>query len=202
MGPDSRSRSCCHTWMQQRQVWFPSEVTDDPILSLVSPEGEPFRHAEERRIMYVEMTRARSTVTLLASEAEPSCFVRELVSDSEYGLATSTGSMPGHVPCSDCGGRLLPVPARDGRVWYRCEHSLMCSNYMPSCSHCGIGMPMFRGLRGASNAHIVGPITISARNARMAGLWRNTGVTETFSAASATRTAQERHQWRKSERAR
>lgn len=120
---------------------FPSEITDDPILSLVSPEGEPFQHAEERRIMYVAMTRARSTVTLLASEVEPSCFVRELVSEPEYGLATSTGSMLSHVPCSECGGRLLPVPARDGRVWYRCEHNLMCSNYMPACSTCGTGMP-------------------------------------------------------------
>jgi len=127
---------------------FPSEITDDPILSLVSPEGEPFQHAEERRIMYVAMTRARSTVTLLASEAEPSCFVRELVSDTEYGLTTSTGSMAGHVPCSECGGRLLPAPARDGRVWYRCEHSLMCSNYMPACSHCGIGMPAASGPSG------------------------------------------------------
>ena len=127
---------------------LPSEVTDDPILSLVSPEGEPFQHAEERRIMYVAMTRARSTVTLLASEAEPSCFVRELVSETEYGLATSTGSIAGHVPCSECGGRLLPVPARDGRVWYRCEHSLMCSNYMPACSHCGIGMPTVSGTSG------------------------------------------------------
>ncbi|EAQ47320.1 helicase IV [Roseobacter sp. MED193] len=127
---------------------FPSEITDDPILSLVSPEGEPFQHAEERRIMYVAMTRARTTVTLLASEAEPSCFVRELVSDTEYGLATSTGSMAGHVPCSECGGRLLPVPARDGRVWYRCEHNLMCRNYMPACSQCGIGIPTVSGASG------------------------------------------------------
>jgi DNA helicase-4 len=127
---------------------FPSEITDDPILSLVSPEGEPFHHAEERRIMYVAMTRARSTVTLLASEAEPSCFVRELVSDTEYGLATSTGSTPSHVPCSECGGRLLAVPARDGRIWYRCEHSLMCSNFIPACSHCGIGMPTVSGRSG------------------------------------------------------
>lgn len=127
---------------------FPSEITDDPILSLVSPEGEPFQHAEERRIMYVAMTRARSTVTLLASEAEPSCFVRELVAETVYGLATSTGSMAAHVPCSEWGGRLLPVPARDGRVWYRCEHSLMCSNYMPACSQCGIGIPTVSGTSG------------------------------------------------------
>lgn len=64
-----------------------------------------------------------------------------MVSDTEYGLATSTGSMAGHIPCRECGGRLLPAPARDGRVWYRCEHSLMCSNYLPACNHCGIGMP-------------------------------------------------------------
>lgn len=127
---------------------FPSEVTDDSILSLVSPEGEPFQHAEERRIMYVAMTRARSTVTLLASEAEPSCFVRELVSDPGYGLATSTGSMPIHVPCNECGGRLLPVPARSGRVWYRCEHNLMCRNCMPACNTCGIGMPTASKVRG------------------------------------------------------
>jgi DNA helicase-4 len=120
---------------------FPSEITDDPILNLVSPEGEPFPNAEERRIMYVAMTRARWTVTLLASEAEPSSFVRELVADPEYGLAIATGSMPVHVPCSECGGRLLPVPARDGRIWYRCEHNLMCSNFMPACSACGVGMP-------------------------------------------------------------
>jgi DNA helicase-4 len=127
---------------------FPSEITDDPILSLVSPEGERFQHAEERRIMYVAMTRARSTVTLLASEAEPSCFVREMVSDQEYGLANLTGSMTSHVTCGDCGGRLLPVPARDGRVWYRCEHTLMCRNYMPACRDCGIGIPIATKTKG------------------------------------------------------
>lgn len=120
---------------------FPSEITDDPILSLVSPEGEPFVNAEERRILYVAMTRARWTVTLLASESEPSSFVRELVADPEYGLAITSGSMPEHVPCGECGGRLLPVSARDGKMWYRCEHNLMCSNYMPACSSCGVGRP-------------------------------------------------------------
>lgn len=120
---------------------FPSGVSDDPILTLVSPEDEPFPNAEERRIMYVALTRARQTVTLLASETEPSAFVRELVADPEYGLAINSGSMPEHVPCSDCGGRLLPVPARDGKVWYRCEHRLMCNNFVPACNGCGIGIP-------------------------------------------------------------
>lgn len=46
---------------------FPSEIVDDPLLTLVSPEEEMFENAEERRVMYVAMTRARFTLTLLAS---------------------------------------------------------------------------------------------------------------------------------------
>lgn len=50
---------------------FPSEIVDDPLLSLVSPEEEAFQNAEERRVMYVAMTRARHTLTILASNARP-----------------------------------------------------------------------------------------------------------------------------------
>ena len=57
---------------------FPSEIVDDPLLYLVSPEDEAFPNAEERRVMYVAMTRARHTLTILASNARPSSFVTEL----------------------------------------------------------------------------------------------------------------------------
>jgi Superfamily I DNA and RNA helicases len=57
---------------------FPSEIVDDPLLSLVSPEEEAFQNAEERRVMYVAMTRARHTLVILASNARPSAFVTEL----------------------------------------------------------------------------------------------------------------------------
>jgi DNA helicase-4 len=61
-------------------------VHNDPLLSLVSPEAEPYANAEERRVMYVAMTRARRTVTILASEARPSVFVEELVKEPEFGV--------------------------------------------------------------------------------------------------------------------
>lgn len=120
---------------------FPSEITDDPLLSLVSPEAEPFENAEERRVMYVAMTRARSTLTILASEARPSAFVRELLKDPAYGLApaVTTDARPG--TCGDCGGRLLPVTSQNGRVWYRCEHVRLCGKMLPACPSCGIGLP-------------------------------------------------------------
>ena len=63
---------------------FPSEIVDDPLLGLVSPEEEAFPNAEERRVMYVAMTRARHTLTIFASDARPSSFVTELSNDPAY----------------------------------------------------------------------------------------------------------------------
>lgn len=58
---------------------FPSEIVDDPLLGLVMPAPEAFRHAEERRLFYVAMTRARHRVYLLASRMNSSGFVREIM---------------------------------------------------------------------------------------------------------------------------
>ena len=38
---------------------FPSEISDDPLLDLVIPEKETFPYAEERRLLYVALTRAK-----------------------------------------------------------------------------------------------------------------------------------------------
>ncbi len=117
---------------------FPSEIVDDPLLGLVSPDEEAFQNAEERRVMYVAMTRARHTLTIFASNARPSSFVTEIVKDPEYGLGQATGTdQDDH----ECGGRLLGVRGQDGRVWYRCEHAQHCGNLLPACSECGVDLP-------------------------------------------------------------
>lgn len=95
---------------------FPSETVDDPLLSLVSPEIEPFENAEERRVMYVAMTRARRTLTILASEARPSAFVTELMRDPAYGVAGRNDATERTHVCGECGGRLLFMPSQDGRA--------------------------------------------------------------------------------------
>jgi DNA helicase-4 len=123
---------------------FPSEIVDDPLLALVSPEEELFENAEERRVMYVAMTRARHTLTILASNSRPSSFVTELNKDPEYGIVTGAGGGQTAHECGECGGRLLDVQGQDGRTWYRCEHVQHCGNLLPACSSCGVGLPRHR----------------------------------------------------------
>ena len=132
------------------RVGFPSEIVDDPLLGLVSPDEETFQNAEERRVMYVAMTRARRTLTIVASNARPSAFVTELVKDPAYGIVQPPGPDQEAHECGECGGRLLSVQGQDGRTWYRCEHSEHCGNLMPACSECGAALP--RRVKGAPQA--------------------------------------------------
>jgi DNA helicase IV len=123
------------------RMGFPSEIVDDRLLALVSPEEEVFPNAEERRVMYVAMTRARHTLTILSANARPSAFVTELRDDPAYGLEGSPEDRTQDHRCGECGGRLLAVTGQDRRVWYRCEHARHCVNLLPACQACGSQLP-------------------------------------------------------------
>ncbi|TCA26245.1 UvrD-helicase domain-containing protein [Rhizobium leguminosarum] len=123
------------------RLGFPSETVDDALLSLVSPEEESFENAEERRVMYVAMTRARRTLTILTSVSRPSSFVTELRNDPAYGVGAASSGPEKTQECGECGGRLLVARGRDDRMWYRCEHVQHCDNVLPACQACGTALP-------------------------------------------------------------
>ncbi len=58
---------------------FPSRIADDPVLALAMAGGDTYPHAEERRLFYVALTRARRGVLLISPEHNPSPFVTELI---------------------------------------------------------------------------------------------------------------------------
>ena len=58
---------------------FPSMREADPVLQVVMPEPESFPLAEERRLFYVALTRARYQVSLLTITGRESPFLNELV---------------------------------------------------------------------------------------------------------------------------
>lgn len=62
---------------------FPSAIEDDPLLNLVLARPDSYPNAEERRLFYVALTRARHQVHLLVDRMQPSPFALELLS-GEY----------------------------------------------------------------------------------------------------------------------
>lgn len=57
---------------------FPSQVADDPIWNYVLSKSDSYDHAEERRVFYVAITRAKRATYVLFDKQYPSVFVTEL----------------------------------------------------------------------------------------------------------------------------
>jgi len=123
---------------------FPSEIVDDPLLDLVLPEPENFEHAEERRLFYVALTRARQSVTILADREKPSSFARELIENSDYQAIEIGEPSIAERRCQACGGRMLAQNAQSGGSYFVCEHRRLCGQRLKSCSICGNGLPTKR----------------------------------------------------------
>jgi DNA helicase-4 len=101
---------------------FPSEMADDPILSYLLHEGDGYENAEERRLFYVALTRARQKVFLLYNKSSPSKFIDELIEDG----ILQQDALPQHL-CPECRGILLERKGSKSRF-------LGCSNY-PNCTY-------------------------------------------------------------------
>ena len=57
---------------------FPKLSGEDPLISIFLPRGELFRSSEERRVLYVAMTRSKDNVFLLHSRIGRSSFLDEI----------------------------------------------------------------------------------------------------------------------------
>lgn len=124
---------------------FPSEVIDDPILDAVLSEPEQFDYAEERRLFYVALTRARHAVHLISSTPTPSPFLSELAKDER------NVNIEGHVDrepvkCSNCEtGDMILRTGKHG-YFYACSNFPYCTHKARPCTQCGTGY-LVPGLR-------------------------------------------------------
>ena len=114
---------------------FPCRVEDDPLLEIVLPpiHGSGYPYAEERRLFYVALTRARRGSYLVADPNRSSPFVRELLKHSS-GIRQLGELRPGCPACPR--GTLLPSQSGDN---LRCSNHPSCRHLAPRCPGCQAG---------------------------------------------------------------
>jgi DNA helicase-4 len=103
---------------------FPSQIEDDPVLQIPMPAPDPYPMAEERRLFYVAMTRAKKQVRLYTSLVHPSRFVMELVKKGALEIEPIDGEPI--EPCPKCAVGVIKV--RSGKF----GKFESCSTY-PAC---------------------------------------------------------------------
>lgn len=101
---------------KKSRMGFPSKIQDSPILNLLLDNCEQFPYAEERRLYYVSLTRAKKNAYIVTVKGKESEFAMEL--KRQYGEELKHEQFT----CPECGGRLIKRTGKYGDFFG-------CSNY-------------------------------------------------------------------------
>ena len=125
--------------MESGKYGFPGSMENDPIMNLVRADEQEFLNAEERRVFYVALTRAKQKVYLSTNSYFPSTFIEELKSDDypevDYEISNIN---KGLLACPNCqkGKLFLKYPKRvNGYAWI-CSLSPYCKGKAKFCKNC------------------------------------------------------------------
>jgi DNA helicase-4 len=119
---------------------FPSEKVTPPLLDALLAKKEAFEYAEERRLFYVALTRAKDRAYVIADMTDTSCFVKELVDDHHIEChefkSTVSQSCADDINCLVCETGILKK--RTGRYgdFYSCSYFPRCDHKEKSCTKC------------------------------------------------------------------
>ncbi|MCR5799211.1 MAG: UvrD-helicase domain-containing protein [Lachnospiraceae bacterium] len=101
---------------KSKGMGFPSKMQDDPVVDLLLEGQEDFPFAEERRLFYVALTRAKVKTYLVTINGDESEFAREMEKRYECEIKQEAYT------CPLCGGKLEKKSGPYGKFYG-------CSNY-------------------------------------------------------------------------
>lgn len=133
---------CVIVGMRAGRYGFPSEIEDDTVLDAVRAAPEAYPYAEERRLFYVALTRAKRTTYVIEDIGPRSIFVDELLRSKTGRVATFGDPREKHGRCPECErGHLVLKRTREGETFFGCSSSPDCRATAPTCPACGKGRP-------------------------------------------------------------
>jgi DNA helicase IV len=108
---------------------FPSKITDDPLLKLVEPSPDNYPFAEERRLFYVALTRARRHISIFSIINKRSIFIDELYLQLKpqikiQHIKISENLIPKNILCRNpnCQGYYILKRSVSGNFWGCCNY--------------------------------------------------------------------------------
>lgn len=142
--------------LKKGRMGFPCTKPTDDVLDALLPPLESYRLAEERRLFYVALTRARECVYVLYDPASCSEFVTELLTEhsAEYvARYEPDGCEPVSVTkCPRCAtGVLVKRRSETGNHFFGCDNYPYCEHTEPACPDCGSAMRIESGVRCCSS---------------------------------------------------
>ena len=130
---------CIIIGLEQGKLGFPNENQNNLLVESLLPEQDSFTHSEERRLLYVGITRARHKAYLIADPYACSAFIKELVNDDypiQIASALFTKSQLKQRQCSTCSdGLVMPKKGQYGN-YYTCTNMQICETKLRVCKSC------------------------------------------------------------------
>ena len=124
----------------QGKTGFPNQNKEEAIIEALLPSLDSYPHSEERRLLYVAITRCKKECYILADPMAPSVFINELLAPkyelnimSEY-FEEKYRSIFKCPLCTD--GYFKSINGKFGK-FYRCTSGEICLSKPRICEKCG-----------------------------------------------------------------
>jgi DNA helicase-4 len=124
---------------------FPSLIHDDPLLDLVRTKDSSYKHAGERRVFYVGITRARLECHVISSIEAPSTFALEFYNSAWGKHCGFDESKVSNCPACKSGW----LTRNEKLSGLGCTNWPVCSFRTPPCPSCGHPMRVRDGQPGS-----------------------------------------------------